>query len=92
MRKAYSINYDLSAPGRDYKGLYDALKEFGGWWHYLESTWIVVTDSSPAQIWEKLKPHIDENDSLLIIEVKDNVSGWLSQKAWDWIHENVPKP
>lgn len=92
MRKAYAINYDLSAPDRDYKGLYDTLKEFSGWWHYLESTWIVVADLTPSQIWNKLKPHIDKNDSLLIIEVRDNVSGWLSKKAWDWIHENVPNP
>jgi len=27
---------------------------------------------------------------LLIIEVRDNVQGWLPKDAWDWIHKNVP--
>jgi len=88
---AYSINYDLKAPNRDYSGLYEAIKANYAWWHYLESTWIIVTQEAPAQIFDKLKPHIDNNDSLLIIEVRDNISGWLPQKAWEWIHTNVPK-
>jgi hypothetical protein len=39
----YSINYDLKKPGRDYEGLYTAIKGCGDWWHYLESTWLVDT-------------------------------------------------
>lgn len=89
--KAYSITYDLSTPGRDYKNLYEAIKESGAWWHYLESTWLVKTDDSPSQIWARLKPHIDANDSLLIIEVRDNISGWLPKKAWEWVHAHVPQ-
>lgn len=91
MRKAYAINYDLKAPNRDYAGLYEAIKSYSGWWHYLESTWLIVTDENPSQIWGRLKGSIDKNDSLLIIEVRDNVSGWLPQKAWDWIHSNAQK-
>ena len=88
---AFSISYDLSKPGRDYSGLHEAIKSFGGWWHYLDSTWIVITNESPQQIWNQLSNHIDKNDSLLVIEVLDNVQGWLPKDAWDWIHENVPK-
>ncbi len=91
MRKAYAINYDLSAPNRDYSGLYESIKSFPNWWHYLESTWLIVTVNTPSQIWEKLKPHIDDDDSLLIIEVRDNVSGWMTKKAWNWIHKNALK-
>jgi len=91
MSKAYAINYDLSAPNRDYAGLYEAIKSYSGWWHYLESTWLIATESTPSQIWEKFRPHIDKNDSLLIIEVRDNTSGWLQKEAWEWIHKNVPK-
>lgn len=89
--KAFSINYDLSKPGRNYSGLYEAIKSFGSWWHYLDSTWIVITNERPQQIWDRLENHIDENDSLLVIEVMDNVQGWLPKDAWDWIHENVPR-
>ena len=87
--KAFSINYDLRAPGREYKKLYDAIRASGKWWHYLDSTWIVATDESAQQIWNRLKDHIDKNDYLLIIEVRDNSQGWLPEKAWNWIHRNV---
>ena len=90
--KAFSITYDLSAPGRDYSGLYEEIKRSSNWWHYLESTWIIVTAEDPNGIWNRLNPHIDDDDNLLIIEVRHNVQGWLPQEAWDWIHSNVPNP
>lgn len=89
---AYSINYDLKAPNRDYAGLYKAIKQSGKWWHYLDSTWIVITQEDAGQIWNRLAQHIDKNDYMLIIEVRDNVQGWLPKDAWDWIHANVPDP
>ena len=88
--KAFSIIYDLTAPGRNYEPLYDAIRASGKWWHYLDSTWIVVTNESALQIWNRLANHIDKNDYLLIIEVRDNVQGWLPKEAWEWIHANVP--
>ena len=90
MSKAYTITYDLKAPGRDYKALYEAIKKSGAWWHYLESTWIVITEETVVTLWNRLAPNIDKNDYLLIIEVRDNVQGWLPKDAWDWIHKNVP--
>ena len=32
---AFSINYDLKQPGRDYSGLYDEIKRSEKWWYYL---------------------------------------------------------
>ena len=88
--KVYSITYDLKKPGRNYSGLYDAIKSYNHWWHYLGSTWMVATDSTPEQIWEVIRPHIDRNDSVLIIEVKNNKSGWLPKEAWNWLNDNIP--
>ena len=87
---AYSINYDLKVPGRDYSGLYEAIKATGRWWHYLDSTWIVVTNETASEIWRRLSNHVDKNDYLLIIEVTNNAQGWLPKEAWEWIHTNVP--
>lgn len=91
MATAFSITYDLKAPNRDYDGLYKEIKNTFKWWHYLESTWIVIANETPNQIWNRLRSHVDKNDYLLIIEVRDNVQGWLPEEAWKWIHENVPK-
>lgn len=89
--KAFSIIYDLKVPGRDYSGLYEAIKNSGKWWHYLDSTWIIATNENASQIWTRLANHIDKNDYLLVIEVVDNVQGWLPKDAWQWIRTNVPK-
>lgn len=87
--KAYSITYDLKNPGRDYKKLYEAIKASGKWWHYLESTWLVVTDETSQQIWNRIGRTIDDNDFVLIIEVRKDVHGWLPKDAWDWIYTNI---
>ncbi len=90
MNKVYAVTYDLRAPSRDYKGLYEVLKSFPHWWHFLESTWLVVADSTPKQVHERLLPHLDANDIVLVIEVKNNKWGVLPQKAWEWIDANLP--
>lgn len=87
---AFLLTYDLRQPGRDYKNLYDAIKSGRTWWHYLESAWILDTTESADEIWQSVRPHIDANDFLLIIEVRDNVQGWLPQDAWNWIHTHLP--
>lgn len=89
-RRGYCISYDLRQPDKDYSGLYDAIKQYPKWWHYLESTWLVATTESPNDIWSRLNPHIDTDDFLLIIEVRNNVQGWLPEEAWEWIHNNIP--
>jgi hypothetical protein len=84
-----SINYDLKKPGQDYSGLFEAIKSCGAWWHYLQSTWLVETTLTAEQVWERLKVHVDKNDSMLIIRVGPEYSGWLPQGAWDWIRERT---
>lgn len=83
----YSINYDLKKSGQDYKGLYEAIKSYGYWFHYLDSHWLIKTFETPNQIFDKLRPHLDSNDYILIIEVKNNSQGWLPQDAWKWLRE-----
>ena len=83
----YAINYDLKAPGRNYKSFYKAIKSLGDSWHYLESTWLVDTTLTARGIWEQLRPHIDRNDRVLVIGVTHEYSGWLPKSAWDWINQ-----
>ena len=81
----YAINYDLKKPGRDYKGLHEAIKGCGAWWHYLGSTWLVDTTLDAKGIWKRLNPHFDKNDRALIIGVTKEYQGWLPKEAWEWI-------
>lgn len=84
----YVISYDLNKPGQDYAKLYDALKSFSSWWHYLGSTWLISTNNNATEIFNKLKSHLDNSDRILIIKADKDHNGWLKQEAWDWINSH----
>lgn len=51
----YAISYDLNSPGQNYQNLYEEIKSFGGYWHYLDSTWLVSTRLSANQMTERMR-------------------------------------
>jgi len=85
----FVVSYDLNKAGQDYKGLYEELKRSTNWWHYLDSTWLIYTSESANGLFQRIKKHIDNNDSVFIVEVNNNYSGRLSEKAWEWIKKYV---
>lgn len=87
----YSINYDLNRPGQNYSDLHDAIKSCGAWWHYLDFHWLVDTSLTAKGIWEKIAPHVDDNDHFLIVGITRDYSGWLPKKAWEWINSRTNK-
>ena len=84
------ITYDLKQPDRDYTALYESIKQCGTkWWHYLESVWIIRTDMTPDQCFQKIHSYIDNNDYLFIVDIsRHSRQGWLPKDAWDWIKAN----
>jgi hypothetical protein len=87
----YAINYDLKRPGQDYNTLYEAIKGCGAWWHHLGSTWLVDTSLNAQGIWGRLAPHVDQNDTVLVIGVSRDKQGWLTKDAWEWINSRGAK-
>jgi hypothetical protein len=85
------INYDLNTPGQDYAALHKEIEALGsGWWHYLDSTWLVLTALTPHAAAERLRQTLDDSDSLLVLDITgDAFAGWLEADAWDWIDKNV---
>lgn len=90
MKKVYCVTYDYKGPSARYQPLFDELKRFPGWWHYLDRTWLIPSDKNAAAIYERLKPHLDADINLLIIEVGRDRQGWLPKKAWEWIRKHIP--
>jgi len=74
--KTFLIGYDLNKTGQDYTSLKDAIKKLGTWWHCLDSTWIIKSDSTAVNIRNYLQGFIDSNDELLVL----NVTG--AERAW----------
>jgi hypothetical protein len=86
------IGYDLDAPGQDYKPLYAAIKALGdGWWHHLDSTWIVTTSLTVTQARDRLLKHIDTNDKLLVTDITADAAAWygFNSKGSQWLKDNI---
>ncbi len=88
--KSYLIGYDLNKQGQNYDVLIDKIKSIGNWWHCLDSTWIVKTDSTAIQIRDFLKQFIDNNDELLVVHLSREAA-WtgFSENCSKWLTENL---
>lgn len=83
------ITYDLKSIEKDYTPLYEAIKNCGSdWWHYMESVWIVKTEISPQECFNRIRESIMEGDRCFIVDItKCSRQGWLPSNAWAWIKE-----
>ncbi|MEK4142133.1 hypothetical protein NST48_14350 [Paenibacillus sp. FSL M7-0547] len=87
----YLISYDLNKAGKNYDGVYQAIKDSstGVWWHYLDSTWIIKSNLTVKQVSDNIRAETDSDDHFIVIEVKNNKQGWLPKKAWDYLNEHI---
>jgi hypothetical protein len=89
--RVLQINYDLSAPGRNYAQVAEYIKGLGAWLHALESTWFATTAKSPAQVRDEMLSIIDGNDRLLVLDVTgDPWAGFTSNEIGAWLSANLP--
>lgn len=89
--KAYIITYDFKKEEADVSDLAEAIKGFGFWWHYLKHSWIIKTDRTVQQVYDKLAEYLQDDMHLLVFELGKQRQGWLPKKAWGWLKKNVPK-
>lgn len=87
---AYMITYDLNKSGKDYEGVIEAIKESStAYCRYWKSSWLIKSNLTPDQITAKITPHLDGDDRMIVIEVKNNYQGWMSEEQWKFIRENI---
>lgn len=87
----YMITYDLNSTGQKYDEVIKAIKDSstGAWCSYWKSSYLIKSDLTVTQVSDKITPHLDSNDRLIVIEVKYNYQGWLTEKQWKYIRENI---
>jgi hypothetical protein len=88
--KTYMIGYDLNKPGQNYTELIDAIKTLGTWWHCLDSTWLVKSNSTAIQIRDALSAHIDSSDELLVAQISGDAA-WVGfdTQCSSWLKNNL---
>lgn len=82
------VGYDLQRPGQHYGRLEAKLKSFPSWWHNLDSTWLVRTPLTAAQVRDQLIELVDSNDKLLVVEIA--IGRWaanlgFTRDALNWL-------
>ncbi|PHG56567.1 hypothetical protein [Bacillus toyonensis] len=82
----YFISYKLNTPNTHATLLYKTIQSYEGWMFYQESIVLLCTKASSKQIYNKLKPCIAQEDTLLIVKVRNDIQGWLPSESWNWIH------
>jgi len=89
--KLFVVTHELRVKNKDYSGFYTELQNTKFWWHHLESTWLLYTNETAEDIFNRLAPYIDNQDYILIIEAGRDRYGWLPKKAWEWIDAGIDK-
>jgi len=93
-RTAYILTFDREQSFEvDWPALHKKITELDevtNWWHYISSSYILITTiSNASELNKKLLSIFPLNMSYLLIEVNiKNNNGNLVQKAWDWIQKN----
>jgi hypothetical protein len=89
--KTYMIGYDLNKTGQDYASLIQEIKEIAnGYWHHLDSTWLVNSNLGASNIIDRLVPHVDANDEILVIAVADDWASYgIRKSGTDWLKESL---
>ncbi|MPM48920.1 hypothetical protein SDC9_95647 [bioreactor metagenome] len=87
---SYMITYDLNSQGQNYSKVIQAIKDSAlSWCTFWKSSYLIKSSLTADQISDKITPHLDSNDRLIIIEVKNNYQGWLAEDDWKFIRENI---
>ena len=83
------ITYDLKNSNKDYAPMFEAIKNCGtDWWHYLESVWIVKTELSPNECFERIRENLTDQDRCFIVDITgQRRQGWLPANAWNWLKD-----
>jgi len=87
-RYIYALMFDRDDV-TDFKKLHDELVSkrcIVNWFHYIKSSYILVSDLSTANSLDsEISDIFNNKDYLLVaIDLKDS-QGWLPEKAWQWI-------
>lgn len=87
----YMISYDLNKAGKNYDGVIQGIKAAAvTYCHYWDSTWLIKSNCLSADsVFAYIKPYLDDDDRVIVVEVKNNKQGWLTEEQWDVINENI---
>jgi hypothetical protein len=83
--KFFHVSYDLSTSKKNYQIIHKAIKAFEDWLHCQRSVWLIRSNLSAKQIYERLKESITDSDCLSVMEVDPfSAFGWIPKLEATW--------
>ena len=85
------VNYDLNKTGQNYAELITYLESFGTWARPVQSSFLVKTTLTAAQLGNGIKSHVDANDVVMVMTVTG--ADWATQgvptEVVTWLRNNL---
>nr|WP_294873524.1 DUF3884 family protein [uncultured Pedobacter sp.] len=83
MKKIYIIQYELEED----LILKERIKSLGAWISYFPKSWVVESDLSPLQIYNKLSADYAKARIFIIELNTSHYYGMMPTELWDWLTE-----
>lgn len=85
------VTYDLikEKSSENYTGIINIIKSEKNWAKLSESCYVMDTNMTPFQIYSKMKPFLDTNDTLLAFPIKKPYYGQHSKEVIDWLSRKL---
>lgn len=90
--KVFIVTYELADPGKNYQRLLKEIKTYPAWARLSQSSYLIATDATVAQVRNNLKTVLVSSDKLFV-GTCPVPSAWhgLPDNVRKWILENQPK-
>jgi hypothetical protein len=83
------VTYDLNKSGQDYTDFHKVIKSYGTWARLSESSYAILTAESPTEVYNRLSPYMDKNDTTYVIGLHRPWMGYGPTAVNDWLEKNL---
>lgn len=83
------VTYDLSRPDSDRRGLLATIQGYA-WAQLSEYAYALKTDQTPQQVFDALRPFLNRNDNLYVINLKRPYTGFGPEDVNSWLDDKLP--
>jgi hypothetical protein len=85
----YLITVDIGMPGPENPELMEELEKFDENIELGESTYVVNTEKSAAEVYNTLRHFLDEKDRIYVFELGDHFAGRGPGGTIDWLNDHM---
>ncbi len=78
------VTYDLNKPGQDYTDFLKVVRDYP-YARLSESSYAIATNENTKQVFDKLNPYTDANDSLSVIKFSPAWWSKTPKAVLDWL-------